>query len=122
MLCPLCQTEYPAGAAECDGCGVALVATSEAAAAARVELWSGEDRRRIEKLLAALEAAEIPSYCAESAAGAMATGFRIVPEAPRLGCAVWVLRKDAQRAEEIIQRIEQAEEAESPDVEEGGGK
>src|SRR5262245_18635715 len=122
MHCPLCQSEYPAGVSQCEGCRVALVEASHGAGAERVELWSGEDRRRFDELLAALEAADIPSYGEERPSGGGGAGFRVVPERPGLECAVWVLDRDARRAEEVVQALEQAEQARDPDVEEGGGK
>lgn len=122
MLCPLCQTEYPSGAAECRACRVALVAGSEAPGAARVELWSGADRRKFDELLAALDAADLPNYGEERTSGDSGEGFRFVPERPGFECAVWVLGKDAKRAEAILQTVEQAEEAKDPGVDEGGGK
>jgi hypothetical protein len=122
MYCPLCQAEYSAGLSECRACRVALVATREVAEASRAELWSGEDRDTLERLLAALDAAEIPSHSRESPDWGAQAGFRVVPERARLESVVWVLRGDAPRAEEILQGIEQAVRAEDPEVEEGGGK
>src|SRR5215467_7220939 len=121
MLCPLCYAEYPSGATQCESCRAPLVGGREAAEAERMELWSGEDRQRFDDLLAALERANIASY-GEERSEHSANRFRLVPMHPGLLGAVWVLRKDAERAEEIFREVEQAEEARDPDADEGGGK
>ena len=123
MFCPLCQAEYRDGYTECSDCRLPLVSTREEAASRNVELWSGEDQQRLDRLLASLDAAQIPSHFKERISSSLPfqLSYSIVPLRPRFEFAVWVLRDDAPRAEEVFGQVELAEQAED-DPEEGGGK
>ena len=87
-----------------------------------VELWSGEGQQRVDRLLAALDEAQIPSHFKERVSPALPVRLScsIVPVRPRFEFVIWVLRRDAPRAEEVFRRVELAEQAEGDDVEESG--
>jgi len=121
MFCPLCKAEFREGITNCSDCHLSLVSTREEAASTSVELWSGEDQQRLDKLLASLDAAQIPSHFKERISSSLPVrlSYSIVPVRPRFEFAVWVLRHDAPRAEEVFRQIELAEQAEG-DAEDGG--
>ena len=121
MFCPLCQTEFQGGAAECSECHLPLVATLEEAAANRMELWSGEDHQRMDHLLTALDSAGIPSHYQERMlTSTPGRDYSIVR--PRLELAVFVLVQDAEPAEQILLQLERAEQDDDFCGEEGQGR
>jgi hypothetical protein len=65
MFCPLCQSEFREGFAECSDCQVALVPTSAEASAAGIVLWKGDRQKELDRVLAALDDAKIPSHYKE---------------------------------------------------------
>jgi hypothetical protein len=121
MFCPLSQREFPEGVSECSECHLPLVATQEESAERRTELWSGDFQRSLDKLLPALDAANIPCFAEERFSSTLPAGLgeNIIPTPPRLEFIVWVLREDATRAEEVLAKLDQAN---NPDAAVGGGK
>jgi hypothetical protein len=100
MYCPLCRTEYREGFTRCADCDVDLVAAlpSEAAPAdeSAVCAWNGDDPGRFSVVLAALQAAEIPSYQISKH-----DQFYWLP-ALRPEYEIFVRARDASRAREVI--------------------
>jgi hypothetical protein len=67
MFCPLCKAEYRQGFTTCSDCHIPLVATQQEAAAVAVDrLWTGDDRKELERILDALLDAGIPFRSKES--------------------------------------------------------
>jgi hypothetical protein len=67
MFCPLCKAEYRQGFSTCSDCHIPLVATQQEAAAVAVDrLWTGDDRKKFERILNALLDAGIPFRSRES--------------------------------------------------------
>jgi len=103
MFCPLCQSEYREGYAECSDCHIDLVERFEDAQFAAVRLWEGEQQRVFDAILTALADESIPSHWKETARPA----YRRLALRPLFGWGaikesfhyeVWVLRSDADRA------------------------
>src|SRR5215469_15519974 len=61
MFCPLCTAEFREGFTLCSDCRVPLVRTEAEANAARDRLWIGDRQKELDRILAALDAAQIRS-------------------------------------------------------------
>jgi len=108
VFCPLCQSEFRDGFTECADCHVALVKSRAAAKAASARVWKGITQHSLDKILAALDSANIRSRYKE-----------IVNVGPRFWIfgipigrnpitfeyELWVFRKDLTEARQVIQQI-----------------
>jgi len=99
QFCPLCLAEYRPGFSECSECHVVLVPTQAEALSASTRLWTGESDRTLDRILAALDARNIPAYYKEQVvARAQFTvlGFTIGKQP--FEYSVRVFRSDLERA------------------------
>ena len=114
MFCPLCQAEYREGFAECSDCHVSLIASFQDAQDSAILLWDGYRQGVLDKVLAALQALDIPSHFKEEhePPGEGPLGLhRLLPLPLRLLRAstqlrphykVWVLKGDIDKARSTI--------------------
>lgn len=105
MFCPLCKAEYRDGFSECHDCHVALAPTFAEASQLRVELWKGNRQKQLDRILAALDRAQIPFHHKEivnSGYRASVLGFPIGPRRSTFEYEVWVLKGDRDRAKAAI--------------------
>jgi hypothetical protein len=101
MFCPLCQSEFREGFTECGECHVALMGTLTEASAARTRLWKGERQKELDRILRALDGAQIPSHFREIVNSNWQMRILGIPIGVRRSTfeyEVWVLRKDFDRA------------------------
>ncbi len=108
MFCPLCQAEYRDGFIECCDCHVALVASSAEAHSAATRLWKGISQRKLDKVLAALDAEKISSHYKEIVNAApqfTILGIPITPVRSTFEYEVWVFRSDLANARRAIQNV-----------------
>jgi hypothetical protein len=111
MFCPLCRAEYRDGFSSCGDCHIPLVATLAEAQAKSTKLWKGEDSRRLDELLSALDAADIPRYYKEELSPVPRIKiFRPAPVRPVTTFELWVLNADLARAETAIRQQEAHED------------
>jgi hypothetical protein len=76
------------------------------------KLWKGEDSRRLDELLSALDAAKIPRYYKEELSPVPRIKlFRPVPIRPVANFEVWVLNADLIRAQAAIEQEEDHEDS-----------
>ena len=112
MFCPLCKAEFRQGFTTCSDCRIALVATSEEAAVVAVgRLWTGDNRKRMERILDALAYAEIPFHSKELVKSSVWPWismllWRFMKPRPTFEFHVDVFQKDMERAEEMVRAIE----------------
>lgn len=104
MFCPLCQAEYRDGVTECSDCHVALVSSLGAAHSSPRRLWQGNRQRTLDKVLAALDAQNIPSYFEEVVNKTQATflGLPLTRFKSTFEYEVWVLSVDLERTRDTI--------------------
>ncbi len=105
MFCPLCNAEYRPGFTQCGDCKLPLVRSVEEARSQNVSVWKGDGERELDAVLDALAAEAIPYHYREGLRPIPKLVFSNVPVRPRFETEVWVLRKDATRAEELIQGL-----------------
>ncbi len=119
MYCPLCKAEYRQGVSICTDCHIALVFSREDADAVSVATaWEGSDRRELDRVLAALDSAQIPSHCKESierrASSWISMFFAMVPllspivkRRPLVHFSVSVLETDLTQTKSALCQIEE---------------
>src|SRR5215467_11105262 len=116
MFCPLCKAEFRQGFTTCSDCRVALVPTEEEAAAVAVcRLWTGDNRKRMERILDALADAEIQFHSRELLKTSIWPWFsmllwRFMKPRPTFEFHIDVFQKDIERAEEMVRAIEKEED------------
>lgn len=111
MVCPLCMAEFGEGFTLCSDCHVALLRTEGEANAARARLWKGDRQTELDRILAALDAAQIRSYHKEIVNSSPRLHlFTVVPVRPSFEYEVWIFRDDLERAQLAI-REERDEES-----------
>ena len=101
MFCPLCTSEFRDGFTTCRDCHIALVPNVEQARAGRVRLWKGNRQKKLDRILAALDTVQIPSYFKELVnvqPRISIMGIRIGSRRSRFEYEVWILRRDLERA------------------------
>ena len=108
MFCPLCQSKFGEGVTQCSDCHVALVATTEEAHLASARLWKGASQGTLDKILATLDAQNIPSRYKEIVN--MGPRFRILgipigPNPSTFEYEVWVFRSDLDTARQAIENV-----------------
>jgi hypothetical protein len=115
MYCPLCKAEYRQGFATCSDCQIALVATQQEADAVAVDrLWTGDNRKKMEKILDGLMNAEIPFRSKETLKSQpwpwlSMLLFRFMKPRPTFEFHIDVMNKDSAKSEEVLRKIEDAE-------------
>ena len=119
VFCPLCKAEFRQGFATCSDCKIALVATQEEANAAAVgRLWTGDDRKRMGKILDGLTSAGVPFHSREALASKSWPWFsiflsiflfRFMKPRPTFEFHIEVFQKDMAKAEDVIRDIEESE-------------
>ena len=115
MYCPLCKAEYRQGFSRCSDCQVALVATQEEANSVAVDrLWTGDDRRKMEKILNGLMDAEVPFRSKETLKAQpwpwlSILLFRFMRPRPTFEFYIDIFDKDRARSDEVLRKIEDAE-------------
>jgi|SRR5215472_11240758 len=108
MFCPLCKAEFRDGVTKCSDCHVALVATASEAQSAAELLWKGISQRTLDRVLAALDARNIPSRYKEivnAAPQLTILGIPITPVRSTFEYEVWVFRSDLESARLAIQNF-----------------
>ena len=108
MYCPLCEAEYRDGFTTCSDCRVALVGSRAEAHSDRGKLWKGDRQKTLDRILAALDAENIPSHFKELVnpiTRARIMGVPIGPQRSTFEYEVWVFRRDLARAEEAVKSI-----------------
>ena len=70
-----------------------------------VSVWQGDSERELDAVLDALAAESIPYHYREGLSPVSKLVFSKVPLRPRFETEVWVLRKDAARAEALIRDL-----------------
>ena len=101
MFCPLCQSEFREGFAECSDCHVELVPSRAQATVAGVRLWKGDRQKDLDRILGALDRDQIPSHFREIVNYNWRIEIFGIPIGPRRSTfeyEVWVFRKDLERA------------------------
>lgn len=104
----MCQAEYRDGIAECNDCHVALVAGADEARAASTRLWKGITQRSLDRVLASLDARNIPSHFKEIMNVRPQITFFGIPIRPirsTFEYEVWVFCSDLENARRAIQNI-----------------
>jgi hypothetical protein len=99
QFCPLCIAEYRPGFGECSECRVALLPTQAEALSASTRLWTGESDRTLDRILAVLDAHDIPAHYKQQAvprAQVTILGFTIGKQP--FEYSVRVFRSDLERA------------------------
>lgn len=108
MCCPLCQTEYRDGIAECSDCHVALMGGAGQARAASTRLGKALAQRALDSMLASLGGQNIPSHCKEIVNLRPQITFFGIPIRPMRSTfeyEVWVFCSDLENARRAIQNI-----------------
>jgi hypothetical protein len=122
MYCPLCKAEYRQGFTTCSDCQIALVATQQEVDAVAVDrLWTGDNRKKMEKILDGLMDAEIPFRSKETLKShpwpwLSMLLFRFMKPRPTFEFHVDVMNKDSAKSKEVLRKI--IEDAEKVDEEE----
>ena len=115
MYCPLCKAEYRQGFTTCSDCQIALVATQQEADSVAVDrLWTGDNRKKMEKILDGLMDAEIPFRSRETLKSQpwpwlSMLLFRFMKPRPTFEFHIDVMNKDSAKSEEVLRKIEDAE-------------
>lgn len=65
MDCPLCEAEFRDGFTMCRDCHVALVSTLVEAQSAHVPCWKGTRPEKLDRILGALDAQQLPLHFKE---------------------------------------------------------
>ena len=105
MFCPLCLAEYRDGFIQCGDCQLGLVGSLDEAKNSSTRLWKGDRQRVLDKILDALDSADIPRRFEET----VDTSFRVavlrIPLKRRKSTfeyEVRILRSDVGRAQAAI--------------------
>jgi len=115
MYCPLCKAEYRQGFTTCSDCQIALVATQQEVDAVAVDrLWTGDNRKKMEKILDGLMDAEIPFRSKETPKSQpwpwlSMLLFRFMKPRPTFEFHIDVMNKDSAKSKEVLRKIEDAE-------------
>ena len=117
MFCPLCKSEYRAGAEKCSDCFVPLVPTFEAAKATNVVLlWKGLGQSKFTAIVGALADAKIPNHAVSGAqeeqnqsfwmhVGIIGHFLRTKQGYSNMSWKVYVLESDLPRAQVTIEGV-----------------
>lgn len=106
MFCPLCQSEYRDGFTECSDCHVRLVDSREVAQSSSERLWKGDRQHLFDRILAALDAQEIPFRFKETVnAAPRILGISLTSSKSTFEFEVWVFRSDLERARAAIANL-----------------
>ena len=108
MYCPLCEAEFRDGFTMCSDCHVALVSTLEEAQAQRVRLWKGTRQEKLDRILGALDAQQVPSHFKEIVnmrPRISIMGIPIGPQPSTFEYEVWVFRNDLERARRVVAQV-----------------
>lgn len=101
MYCPLCMSEFREGFTDCSECHIGLAGTLKEASAARTRLWKGDRQKELDRILSALDGAQIASHFREvvnSNWQMRILGIPIGPQRSTFEYEVWVFRRDFDRA------------------------
>lgn len=107
-FCPLCQAEYGDGFTECSDCHVKLFASAAEAQSAAERLWKGISQRSPDKILAALDAQNIPSHfkgIINLRPQITVFGIPICPVRSTFEYEVWVFHSDLENARHVIENV-----------------
>ncbi len=121
MFCPLCKAEFRQGFTTCSDCHIGLVATSEEATAVAVErLWTGDNRKRMGRILDSLAAAQIPFHSRELLKSSVWPWvsillWRFMKPRPTMEFHIDVFQKDMTQATEIVRNVERADSVDFDD-------
>ncbi len=124
MFCPLRKAEFRQGFTTCSDCHVALLPTSDEAAAVGVErLWTGDNRKRMERILDSLAEAQIPFHSKELQKSSVWPWvsillWRVMKPRSTFEFQVDVSQKNLARAQEMVGAVERAESVDFYDDEE----
>jgi hypothetical protein len=105
MFCPLCHSEFRDAIEECSDCHVPLVLTLEEARSRSIRFWHGQRQSELDRTLAILDAAQIPSHFKETAhlqPQVNILGFNLFPRQPMFQYDIWIFREDLEKAEAAV--------------------
>lgn len=122
-FCPLCKAEYRDGFTQCSDCHTPLVSTYEEADAIGVgSLWTGDNRKRMDRILDSLTEAGISFHSKELFKPSVWPRvsiliWRFMRPRPTFEFHVDVFQKDLTRPKEMVGAIEKAESVDFEDEE-----
>lgn len=108
MFCPLCTAEFRDGFKNCSDCHVPLVATLEEANNGRARFWRGTCQEKLDRILGALDAQQIPSYFKEivnMSPRISIMGIPIGKQVSTFEYEVWIFRHDSKRAHKAAAQV-----------------